>query len=57
MYCPNCGLENQEAGTYCRRCGTIIPDPAQDGAGLPSTSAQFGEHWFVTVEIHIAGFE
>lgn len=28
MFCPNCGLENQQAGAYCRRCGAIQPGPA-----------------------------
>lgn len=26
MYCPNCGTADQTAETYCRRCGTFLPD-------------------------------
>lgn len=26
MFCPNCGLEGQQAGGYCRRCGAVQPD-------------------------------
>jgi hypothetical protein len=35
MFCPNCGLENQQAGAYCRRCGAIKPDPVSGGAVGP----------------------
>jgi hypothetical protein len=24
MYCPKCGIENPETGTYCRKCGTDL---------------------------------
>src|SRR5687768_10369460 len=26
MFCPNCGNADQTAETYCRRCGTFLPD-------------------------------
>lgn len=26
MYCPNCGKADQKENTYCRRCGTFLPD-------------------------------
>lgn len=27
MFCSKCGLENQQAGVYCRQCGTMQPGP------------------------------
>jgi hypothetical protein len=29
MYCLNCGNSDQQAATYCRRCGTLQPDPSK----------------------------
>lgn len=26
MYCPNCGKSEQKADSYCRQCGTFLPD-------------------------------
>lgn len=26
MYCPNCGKADQVKATYCRQCGTFLPD-------------------------------
>ncbi len=26
MYCPNCGKADQAPDTYCRRCGSFLPD-------------------------------
>jgi hypothetical protein len=26
MFCPNCGNADQTADTFCRRCGTFLPD-------------------------------
>ncbi len=26
MFCPNCGTGGQSAETYCRKCGTFLPD-------------------------------
>ena len=26
MFCPNCGNADQTPETYCRRCGTFLPD-------------------------------
>ena len=26
MYCPKCGKPDQSAETYCRQCGTFLPD-------------------------------
>lgn len=29
MFCPKCGKAEQVAETYCRHCGTYLPDPFQ----------------------------
>lgn len=26
MFCPNCGIGDQEKNTYCRKCGLFLPD-------------------------------
>lgn len=26
MFCPNCGKSDQTENTYCRQCGTFLPD-------------------------------
>ncbi|MEZ5347273.1 MAG: hypothetical protein R2681_17130 [Pyrinomonadaceae bacterium] len=26
MYCPNCGKPDQEIETFCRQCGSFLPD-------------------------------
>ncbi len=26
MFCPNCGNADQEENTFCRQCGTYLPD-------------------------------
>lgn len=26
MYCPNCGKAEQKINTYCRQCGSFLPD-------------------------------
>jgi hypothetical protein len=26
MYCPECGAPDQSADSYCRSCGTLLPD-------------------------------
>lgn len=26
MFCPNCGKSDQKETTYCRQCGTFLPD-------------------------------
>lgn len=27
MFCFKCGQADQSSGTYCRQCGTLLPDP------------------------------
>lgn len=26
MFCPNCGKSDQQTNTFCRQCGTFLPD-------------------------------
>lgn len=26
MFCPNCGIANQQENSYCRQCGMFLPD-------------------------------
>ena len=26
MFCPNCGKSDQEKNSFCRQCGTFLPD-------------------------------
>lgn len=26
MFCPNCGKSDQQENTFCRQCGTFLPD-------------------------------
>ena len=38
MFCPNCGNADQLPETYCRRCGTFLPDlnkPAKKREATP----------------------
>lgn len=41
MYCPNCGKEVPDGGTFCPSCGaklnTPVPVPARDPAPVPQT--------------------
>lgn len=31
MFCPKCGKPEQTAETYCRQCGTFLPDLSKPG--------------------------
>lgn len=32
MFCPNCGKSDQTKKTYCRQCGTFLPDLSKTNA-------------------------
>ena len=42
MYCPKCGAANEDAATFCKACGEVLPLPAgkfqkaQGGSGGPT---------------------
>ncbi|MGA8864304.1 MAG: pilin [Gallionella sp.] len=42
MYCPKCGVANDDTATFCKACGEVLPLPAgkfqkaQGGSGVPT---------------------
>jgi hypothetical protein len=37
MFCPNCGAAEQKQNTYCRRCGSHLPDLSEANGKQPKT--------------------
>ncbi len=40
MFCADCGLEKQQAGAYCRRCGSLQPYPMRAVDELQRTKSE-----------------
>ena len=38
MFCKNCGAELQENAKFCPKCGTLVAEKPQAGAGTPATN-------------------
>lgn len=50
MFCPNCGKSEQSPDTYCRQCGTFLPDfnkPRKRGIGGNTPQEQISTNLFL----------
>jgi hypothetical protein len=57
MFCPNCGNGDQTPETYCRRCGTFLPDlskPAKKREATPEENLKANS--FLTLMTVIVSF-
>ena len=41
MYCPKCGLNNDEDAKYCEKCGTLIKKNTKTGEEHTGTSVKY----------------